>query len=297
MIKLTFLGTGSAVPTAKKNHLAVLLSYKSENILFDCGEGTQRQFRKARISPSKLTRIFVSHWHGDHVLGIPGLLYTLNLNDFSNTLEIYGPKGTKKFMDLILKTYVNVNRICLKVHEVGKGVVIDEKDFKIIAEEMDHGTPCLAYSFIEKDVLRIDKKKLEKLKIGNSPKLSQIVNGKDIILDGKKIKYKDLTYLQKGKKVSFVVDTRENSRIKKLVEDSDVFICESTFLNEKEIAKEYGHMIVEQSAKIAKSANVEKLILVHLSQRYENDNKQFLDVAKKIFSNTFLVKDLDVVEI
>ncbi|MEA3329795.1 MAG: ribonuclease Z [Nanoarchaeota archaeon] len=297
MIKVTFLGTGSAVPTARKNHPAILLNYKSENILFDCGEGTQRQFRKANISPSKLTRIFISHWHGDHVLGIPGLLYTLNLNDYKKELKIYGPKGTKKFMREIMKTYANVNKLNLKIYEVTKKVVVDENDFKILAEKMSHGTKCLAYSFIEKDKLRIDKKKLAKLKIGKSPKFAQLVKGKNIVIDGKKINAKSLTYLQKGKKISIILDTRENKNINNLVKNSDLLVCESTFFDETELAKEYGHLTVGQTAKIAKKAKVEKLVLTHLSQRYENKEKEFLKVAQKIFKNSVLAKDLMIVDL
>ena len=102
-IPITFLGTGSAVPTKKKNHSAIFLHYKQENILFDCGEGTQRQFRKAEINPSKLTRLLISHWHGDHILGIPGLIQTLALNNYNKTLKIYGPKKTKQFIKKIIR--------------------------------------------------------------------------------------------------------------------------------------------------------------------------------------------------
>ena len=97
-IKLTFLGTSSAVPTKSRNHPSILLQYKEQNLLFDCGEGTQRQFRKAKLNPCKLTKIFISHWHGDHILGLPGLLQTLALNGYNNVLEIYGPLGTKQKM-------------------------------------------------------------------------------------------------------------------------------------------------------------------------------------------------------
>ena len=97
-MKLTFLGTADAFPTAKRNHSAILFSYNGENILVDCGEGTQRQFRKAGMSPTKTTRLLISHWHGDHVLGIPGLLQTLAFQGYKKTLYIYGPKATKKFM-------------------------------------------------------------------------------------------------------------------------------------------------------------------------------------------------------
>ena len=110
-IPITFLGTSQAIPTAKRNHTSILLSYNSENILIDCGEGTQRQFRKAKINPCKLTKLLITHWHGDHILGIPGLLQTLALNNYNRTLEIYGPKGTKKFMNLMQQIFFKVGKI------------------------------------------------------------------------------------------------------------------------------------------------------------------------------------------
>ncbi len=296
-MKLTFLGTGSAVPTAGRNHPAVLLNFLNENILFDCGEGTQRQFRKAKISPTKVTRIFITHWHGDHVLGIPGLLYTLNLCEYSKTLKIYGPKGTKSYMKAIMKTYASANNINIEIKEVSEGKIVEEDNFEIFAKEMEHGINCLAYKFVEKDKLRIDKDKLKKLKIGNLPELKKITEGKDVIIEGRKIKAKDLTYLQKGKSVAIVLDTKENKNILKIAQNVDVFICESTYFDEEDIAKEYKHLTLEQVLQIAKKAKVNELVLVHLSQRYEKDGKKFLEKAKENFENTILAKDLMKLEI
>src|SRR3989344_1806169 len=104
-IRVTFLGTSNAIPTVKRSHTAILLQYKNENILIDCGEGTQRQFSIAKLSPSKLTRILLTHWHGDHVLGLPGLFQTLAMNDYKKTLKLYIPKGTKRYVDLISEIF------------------------------------------------------------------------------------------------------------------------------------------------------------------------------------------------
>src|SRR5574344_1407168 len=131
-INVTFLGTGSAVPTARRNHPAVLLQYKDENLLFDCGEGTQKQFRIAKLNPCKITRIFISHWHGDHVFGLPGLLQTLALNNYSKTLYIYGPRGTKQFIDLYEKLYIGKgNSFQIETKELSSGKIFEEKEFKI----------------------------------------------------------------------------------------------------------------------------------------------------------------------
>ncbi len=295
-IRITFLGTGNAVPTEKRNHTAILLSYKNENILVDCGEGTQRQFRYAKLSPSKLTRILISHWHGDHILGLPGLFQTLGMTDYQKTLQIYGPKNTSYFLEQ-LKKLVNI-KIPLNIHNIEQGKFFEEKEFYLEALPMSHDTPCLAYSFVIKDKLRLDKKKIKALKIPNSPLLGELQQGKDIALEKKKIKSSQVTYLEKGKKVTFILDTSINQNTYKIAQNSDLLICESTYSKEEEkVAREYKHLTSTDAANIAKKSKSKKLILTHISQRYEHNPEIILKEAKKIFKNTFLVNDLDYIEI
>ncbi|MCL5018619.1 MAG: ribonuclease Z [Candidatus Pacearchaeota archaeon] len=296
MIKLTFLGTSDAIPTAERNHTSILLNYKEENILVDCGEGTQRQFRKAKLNPNKVTRILITHWHGDHVLGIPGILQTLSFSEYNKTLYIYGPLGTKEFMRNLFKTFVFHKNFKIEVEEVS-GKFFETDDFYIEAEKMRHGIPCNAYNFVKKGNLRIDKKKLAKTKI-QGPILKKLKDGKDIVYQGKKYLAKNLTYTEDGKKVSFVFDTSFNERIVPFVKNSDLLICESTFGTEMEDrAEEYKHLTSKQTAEIAKKSNSKKLILTHISQRYSKNPKKILDSAKKIFKNSHLVKDLDEIEV
>jgi len=294
-IPIHFLGTGQAIPTAKRNHTAMLLKYKDETILVDCGEGTQRQIRKAKINPCKITRILITHWHGDHVLGIPGLLQTLALNNYNKTLHIYGPKGTEKFIGLMCSLFVYKESINIKVKEISSGKVFETPDFIVESKRMEHGTLCNAYSFTEKEKLRIDK---EKLKIPSGPHIQKLKEGKDIQFKGEKIKSKDITYKEKGKKITFVLDTRKNKNIKELAKNSDLLISESTYTeDEADRAKEYKHMTAKQVGKIAKESKVEKLILTHLSQRYENKEKEMLEEAKKEFKNVKIAKDLEKIEV
>lgn len=296
-IPIVFLGTGQAIPTAKRNHIAVLIQYKEENILIDCGEGTQRQFRKAKINPCKLTRILITHWHGDHILGLPGLLQTLALNNYNRTLHVYIPKGTSKYIDLIFKMFVFRNKIKYEIHECEAGKILETETFFIEAEKMLHGTPTLAYSFVEKDKIRVNKEKLEKLKIRGKI-ISELQKGKDIILNGKKIKAKDLTYLQKGKKIAVIMDTHINSDMLKIAKNSDLLICESTYTEkEKEQAEEYKHLTAKQAAETAKKSNSKKLILTHFSQRYENKEDLILKEAKKSFPETEISEDLEKIEV
>ena len=295
-IKLTLLGTSAQIPTAKRNHFAALLTYNEENILIDCGEGTQRQFRKARLNPCKVTRILLTHHHGDHVFGLPGLISTLNASEYNKELFIYGPRGIKKFLDVFLDLDFKRN-FKIIVEEVS-GKFFENDKFYLEAEKMEHGTPTNAYSFVLKDKLRIDKKKLVKSGLKQGSFLNKILNGKDVVVEGKKIKSKSLTYLEKGKKVSFVLDTLDNSRIVPFVKDSDFLVCESSFGKDliKE-AKEKKHLTSEQAGKIAKKAKVGKLILTHISQRYEKDLKGLLSEAKKSFSSVTISKDLDEFEV
>jgi len=296
-INLIFLGTASQIPTVKRNHFATLLSYKDENILIDCGEGTQRQFRKAKLNPCKTTRILITHIHGDHIFGLPGFLSTLNHSDYSKTLYIYGPKGTKNFLDNFLDLSSFERNFKIEVKEVS-GKFFENKDFYLEAEKMEHGVPCNAYSFVIKDKLRIDKKKLSKLKLPFGRHLQELKEGKDIIFEKRRYKAKDLTYLEKGKKVSFVLDTLINNKIVPFVRNSNLLVCESSFGEElKDQAKKYLHLTSKQAAEIAKKSGSKKLVLTHISQRYEKNLKVILNQAKKVFRNSFIVEDLDVFEI
>ncbi len=297
MIKLTFLGTAGQMPSARRNHSSMLLNYDGENILVDCGEGTQRQFRKARLNPCKVTRLLITHWHGDHVFGIPGFLSTLALSGYNKTLYIYGPRGTKSFMNDLLKVFKFTKEYKLVIEEV-EGKFLDMKDFYLEAKPMVHGIPTNAYCFVKKGLIRIDKKKLAKSKLPNGPLLSKLKNGKDVSYEGKKYKAKDLTFKEEDKKICFVMDTKDNAKIVGFAKNSDLLICESSFGEElADLAKEHLHLTSDQAATIAKKSNSKKLILTHISGRYEAKSEQLEKEAKKIFKKTSVAKDFDVVEI
>ncbi len=296
-IEIVLLGTGSAMPTAKKNHQAVWMKYKAETMLFDCGEGTQRQIRIARLNPCKITKIFISHWHGDHILGLPGLLWTLALSEYNRELEIYIPKGTKHYMDKMLSFFVFEGKIKMSIKEVDRGTVFQNSDFKIVSEIMHHTTKCLGYSFVENGVLRIDANKLKKLKISNSPELAKLKEGKDIVIDGKKIKSKDITFKVPGRKITIIPDTMKFAALSNFAKDSDLLISESSFFDEIHLAEEKKHLTSIDAALIAKKAKVKKLILVHISQRHEAITHELLKNARKYFKNTFLGEDLMRIEL
>jgi len=297
MIKVIFLGTSDQIPSAERNHSSILLNYDGENILIDCGEGTQRQFRKAKLNPCKVTRLLITHWHGDHILGIPGLLSTLALSGYRKTLFIYGPKGTKSFVHDLLKVFGFKRKYKIEVKDV-EGKFFETKDFYLEAKKMIHGIPCNAYIFVKKGLIRIDKTKLKKSKLPHGPLIKKLKQGKNIFYKGKKYLTKNLTFSEADKKISFVLDTLDNKKIVPFVKNSDLLICESSFSSDlQEKAKEHLHLTSKQAGDIAKKSKSKKLILTHLSQRYEKNPKKILNEAKKVFKNSFLVKDLDVVEV
>lgn len=295
-INITFLGTGNAVPTKLRNHTAILVNVGSETFLIDCGEGTQRQFKLAQLSPHKVNNLLVTHTHGDHTLGIPGLFQTLAMSNYSKTLNIYGPKGIKAFIKTLQKLHKEF-KIDSKTHEVS-GKILENHWLKLESAQMNHGTPTIGFSITLKDKLRLKKDKLKKLKLPNSPIIKPLLKGKDIIHKGKKIKAKDLTYIEKGKKLTIILDTKINANAIKLAKESDLLIIESSFLDiEKEKAQAYKHLTAKQAAEIAKKAKVKALVLTHLSERYEHNPEVIEKEAKSIFKNTRLVKDFDKITI
>jgi ribonuclease Z len=292
-IQITFLGTGSAIPTVSRNHNGIYLKYKDRNFLVDCGEGTQRQIRKAKLNICKITDILITHFHGDHVLGLPGLLHSMSKGGYEKELMIYCPKGAgkiiKKFLDI-----TGVHDIKYKINEV-RGRFIDNRYFSVSSLALEHDVVCNGYMFEEKDRLRIDKKKLAKLKI-EGKEVGKLTMGKNINVNGKLVKFKDVTFLEKGRKVSFVFDTKPNSNVGKLVKNSDLAIVEGVFLGStdqgKEMAKRYKHLTIEDAANAGKKGKVKELIISHISQRYEFKEKFLLKEAKKIFKRVRIAKDL-----
>ncbi len=294
-MEITFLGTSGMHPTKERNLFSILFTYGPENILIDCGEGTQRQLRMIDIPSTKITRIFLTHLHGDHVNGLLGLFQNLQANQYNKQLEIYGPLGLKKLMKNISE--IIGGRLEIKINEIQQGIIFKNKEFYVEAKELEHSVKVYGYSFIENDKRKMNLDYLKKFKLTKHPLLGELQKGNDIIYDKSKIKAKDATYLVKGKKLTVITDTRYCDNAVKLAKDSDVLVCESTYNKElKDKANEYKHLTSEDSAAIAKKSKSKKLILTHFSQRYPNVDF-LVKEAKKIFKNTIDAKDFMKVEI
>ncbi|MBU1203987.1 MAG: ribonuclease Z [Nanoarchaeota archaeon] len=297
-MKLVFLGTSSMVPTKSRNHTSMILFYKDQGIMVDCGEGTQKQLRKANISPTKITKLLITHWHGDHILGIPGLIQSLGANQYSKTLEIYGPKGTREFFQNMRKSFYFPLRINLKITEIEKGVFFKNNDFQLESMPMNHDVPCVAYSFREKDKLKINTEYTRQFGLEQHPLLGKLQKGKDITYKGNKIRVQDATIGKKGEKITFILDTSNCSNALKLAKNSDLLVAEATWEHNRKEKEDhdYKHLSAREAAQLAKISGSKKLILTHFSQRYKTTDG-ILKEAKKIFQNTTAAKDLMAVEV
>jgi ribonuclease Z len=290
-MQIQFLGTSCAKPTKERNHSAIFLSYGSDGLLFDCGEGTQRQLTIAGIKPTKINKIFISHWHGDHVLGLPGLIQTLGISEYDKKLKIYGPVGTKEYFSHIFKASYFEERIEVEVTEVSSGKFYDGENYSIEAEELEHGINTIGFRFIEKDRRRINLSVVKKLGIPDGPLLGELQDGKTIEWKGKKVTPKEATTIVSGKIICYLPDSVPSANSLKLAKDADILISESTYAsNMEDKAEAYKHMTSKQCAMIANQANAKELILAHFSTRYKDTN-ELVEDAKDTFNKVVAAKD------
>ncbi|MBN1157516.1 ribonuclease Z [Candidatus Woesearchaeota archaeon] len=296
-MKLIFLGTSCMVPTKERNQVCTLLSHGSELLMFDCGEGTQRQFKIAGLKPTKVTKILISHWHGDHVLGLPGLIQTMSASEYSGTLMIFGPKGIKEKINGMMNVFNFDCNIRIDVREIGEGVFFENKDYILEAVRLRHRILCIGYRFIEKDKRRINLEYTKKLGIPEGPILGKLQRGQQVKWNGNDVEIENATKLVKGKKIAFIFDTIPCESCQHIAEDADVLVSEGVYCSDlEEKALEYKHLTAKQAAQIAKQANVKKLILTHLSQRYK-ETKHLKEEAEREFGNVVCADDFMEVKI
>jgi ribonuclease Z len=271
-MEVVILGTSAMVPTKDRNQSAILLKYKDEGLLFDCGEGTQRQLKIVKEKITKITKIFISHLHGDHILGIPGIVQTLNSSKFEDEnlkIEIYGPKGAKESLTTFINAIEFDQKIDIQINEIKEGVILDKQDFKIECYKLDHTILSYGYKFVEKDKRKVNMAKAKKLGLETGPKLGKLQRGETVTHKNKTIDPDDVTYIVEGKKMGYIADTAMCNGCLKIAEDCDLVISECTYHSkEEEKAEKYKHLTAEQVASIANKANAKKLILTHFSQRY-----------------------------
>ena len=283
-MEITFLGTSSAVPSKHRNHTAIVLKHFGEVMLFDCGEGTQRQLTYAKISPMKIDKIFITHYHGDHILGLAGLIQSMGFRGRSEDLDIYGPKGLNKLINAISNTGFFQINFQIITHEIGEGIVLETDEYIIKSIIAEHNIDNLAYSIYEKKKPRFLREKAIELGVPVGPAFGKLHNGEEVEINGKIIKPEQVLGEPRiGQKVTYSGDTRPCEKMIELAQGSDVLIHEATYEHEdQDKAIENCHSTSKEAAEIAKEANVKLLVLTHISTRYTTDIN-IKEEAKEIF--------------
>jgi ribonuclease Z len=278
------------VPTKDRNTTAHLIEYKGEYLLVDCGEGTQRQMSIAGLSKTKITKILLTHWHGDHVIGLVGLLQTMSAVPNPGTVAIVGPVGTKTFLGHLLKSMVMDLRLTLEVHEVEPREELvrffENDDYALEAVALDHGTPCLGYRFVEHDRRRMHLDKCAALGITQGPLMGRLQAGETVTVGGRTVHPDEVSYVVPGRRIAFILDTQLCAGCVPLARDVDILVCESTYTEDlADKSEDHKHLTTRDAATIASQAGVKRLIITHFSQRYKTTHEIVLD-ARKYFLNT-----------
>jgi ribonuclease Z len=291
---LIILGCSSQQPTRYRNHGAYLFRWNGEGLLFDPGEGTQRQFIFANVSPTCVNRIFVSHFHGDHCLGLGSMLMRLNLDKVEHPIHCYYPARGKKYFDRLRYGTMYHEMINVIEHPVeSAGIVDDDGRFKIEATFLEHGVPNIGWRITESDTLKFDKEKLKATGI-RGLQVKELEEKGFIQLGNEKILLEDVSWVRKGDSIAVVIDTRYCKNAVEIARNARLFLCESTYLEDRrDLAFQHYHLTAKQAAEIAREADVQELILTHFSARYL-DPRVFEDEARQVFPNTHAAEDLKV---
>jgi len=294
MIQITFLGTVSGIPSKERNHPAIALEYfgeEKESLLFDCGEGTQKQLMQSGISFMKINKIFISHWHADHFAGLIPLIQTMSLEKRKTELKIFGPEAEKFVSNILDLGYFGLRFPVEAINvpfEGSKIEIVDEgKEYQILSVPVLHTIPSVAYCFQERGRWNIDMKKIKEIGLKSGAWLKKLKKSGKAEYGGEEVKLEEVAKTTKGLKVVYSGDTRPCDNLLEISKNADLLIHDGTFLEEEESK---GHADVRQAAKIAKDANVKQLILTHISRRYK-DPKELEDAARKIFPNTKVAYD------
>jgi len=288
MLRFVVLGSGAAVPSPERNLCSIAMKIEGDVYLVDCGEGTQRQMMKLGISYGKVKTIMITHLHGDHIYGIPGLVETLRLAERKEKLHIVGPKGTEERVSQLIGKKIDF----LEVKDIGSGWSFPIEEAKFIAFSVEHKGLALGYAYIEDEKRRFDKEKCESL--GISGRMFKTLETKgEVEVKGKTIKIDDITYKKEGKKVVFSGDTRYSKKVVAAAQGADILFHEGTSMEEmREKTDEDMHSTVSDAATVAKEAGVKQLVVYHIGNRYRmKDMKEFEAEGKKIFENLIAAKD------
>jgi ribonuclease Z len=300
MLTVTLLGTGAAVPSVDRNVAALAVQREGETILFDCGEGTQRQMMRYGVSFT-FREIFFTHFHADHMLGVTGLLRTMGLQDRAAPVALYGPRGAHRILGAAVGLGIERNRFDVEIVEVGPGQTLQRGDYDIVAFETDHRADTIGYALVEhKRLGRFNPERARELDIPEGPLWGRIHKGEVIELpDGRRVEPAELVgEARRGRKFVYTGDTRPCAAVVEAAAGADLLVHEATFgEEERERAIETGHSTAAQAAEVARQAGVRRLVLTHVSPRYTRDAPELLAEAKAVFPETVVARDGLVIEI
>ena len=291
------LGTASQVPTRERNHNGYFLRWDAEGFLFDPGEGTQRQMIFAEVSASSITKIFITHFHGDHCLGLAGVLQRISLDRVAHTVQIFYPASGEKYVENLANSSIYHNAAKIeRVPITEEGIIFRGKDYVIESYRLDHSAECWGYRIKENDSVSLIPEKLEEYGIRGAA-VGKLKTEGSLEINGKTIAVTDCSLEKRGQSFAFVMDTRVCENALRLAEKVDLLVCESTYLaSETSEATANGHLTATQAACIARDANANLLVLTHFSQRYQNI-RDFLSEAQTIHPHSVAVKDGDFVNL
>lgn len=291
---IVILGCSSQQPTRQRNHGAYLVRWNDEGFLFDPGEGTQRQFIFANVAPTCVTRIFVSHFHGDHCLGLGSMLMRLNLDKVTHPIHCYYPASGKTYFDRLRYGTIYHENIHVIEHPIEKeGTVHSDERFIIEARFLEHGVDNVGWRIQERETRKFDRAKLEAFQV-KGPLVRELESAGFVTINGKKVVLDDVSWIRPGDVLAVVIDTLPSPAIVQLASKAKIFICESTYLEaHRHLAEQHHHLTARQAAQLAKEAGAKQLILTHFSARYQ-DLGDFEKEAREIFPNTFTAEDFRV---
>ncbi len=292
--ELVVLGTASQAPTRTRNHNGYLLRWDGFGILFDPGEGTQRQMVLAGVASSAVDLICVTHLHGDHCLGLPGVLARMSLDRRAGEVEVLFPGPSQPEMANLLNVAVGRRTLAPVPRPCTAGVVRHGPPLRVSAGWLDHGVPTLGWRVEEPDGRTMDRDALRRAGI-SGPAVGQLIEQGRLTTPRGTFSVEDLSRPRRGQSFAFVMDTQPCEAAVRLAEGVDVLVCESTFLRrDEDLARQYRHMTATQAATLAAEAGARRLVLTHFSQRYPDESVLAAEAAA-IHPDVVAVRDLDVV--
>ncbi len=290
--ELVVLGTASQVPTRTRNHNGYLLRFDGQGVLFDPGEGTQRQLLLAGVAPSQITAICITHAHGDHCLGLPGVLQRLSLDGVQRPVPLIYPAEAEQYIERLRWASAYDDRLDVRPYPVtGDGPVLQLGEPSLEAAALDHRVPAFGYRLVEPDGRRMLPARLAEAGLAG-PDVARLVREGTVEAAGGTVRVEDVSEIRRGQRFAFVMDTALCDGARTLAADVDLLVCEATFASaDAALAAKYKHLTARQAAEIAAGANARRLVLAHFSQRY-GDLAPLLAEARQVFDDVVLAEDL-----